>query len=149
MRVLNLGSTFENFTYEKTWLFKTLYIVAVKIDEKQPPNWHVTSRQGLESYRESVIDEGIQYWNIDPSTPLVSAGDYMTRSRNGLVFLIDIYLLIGEENLGKVYQDLYTQYLETGEKIDEADIQRVILQHSPTEQVQEVSKLIETKMWGR
>ncbi len=25
MRVLNLGSTFENFTYEKTWLFKTLY----------------------------------------------------------------------------------------------------------------------------
>ncbi len=27
MRVLNLGSTFENFTYEKTWLFKTLYYI--------------------------------------------------------------------------------------------------------------------------
>lgn len=58
-------------------------------------------------------------------------GNYDAAARLGDVFLIDMYLYLGRENLNKAYQDLYDRRRARGNAIIERDIARVLARHCP------------------
>jgi hypothetical protein len=89
---------------------------------------------------EQIVDMGYE------NTLLVDTNEnYAAAARLGDVFLIDMYFLLGRDNLENSYQELYEIVLENG-FVDECDIASVLYNNCPVSKRSEFSNIINERI---